>query len=269
MKDTGDIGMKYIVFSFDDGRVDTYSIALPIMKNYGLTGTVNVITSFINLTSKGIVHPEYMSLEQLLDWQNKGGEIACHGATHQNTCEDILKNIEDLNSMGINTERIGFASPTSWLTKENVAGSGILDLKQKQILSYLRSGIRIKREGGIYFLFSVIERYSHSKALFYILNKRCIINRDDIPVVYPSVAIKDYTTEKQVEFIIEKMRDDSAVILMFHSIVNKKPEISSHYCWCASRFEKLCEYLYKNDKVRVLTSIELENVLNRKNAYRT
>ena len=34
--------MKYVVFSFDDGRKDFYTNALPILRKYNLLATVNV-----------------------------------------------------------------------------------------------------------------------------------------------------------------------------------------------------------------------------------
>ena len=38
---------KTVVLSFDDGREDTYTNAWPILKQYGLRGTINVVTDFI------------------------------------------------------------------------------------------------------------------------------------------------------------------------------------------------------------------------------
>lgn len=67
--------MKFIALSFDDARSDTYEVAMTIMKKYGLTGTVNVISGFI-------LHPEDyhfessprgMTPDQVLKWQDWGG----------------------------------------------------------------------------------------------------------------------------------------------------------------------------------------------------
>lgn len=38
--------MKYITLSFDDGRKDFFTNALPVLKKYNLPATLNVITDF-------------------------------------------------------------------------------------------------------------------------------------------------------------------------------------------------------------------------------
>ena len=38
--------MKYVSITFDDGREDNYSVALPVMERYGMKGTVFVTTGF-------------------------------------------------------------------------------------------------------------------------------------------------------------------------------------------------------------------------------
>ena len=114
---------KRVAFSFDDAREDTYTRALPILKKYGFPATVNVISDFVlhpeGYREFGSANNRAMTAEQLLDWQRCGMEIACHGSTHENTTEDVLRNIAELQAMGLDTEGIGFASPHSGLTREN------------------------------------------------------------------------------------------------------------------------------------------------------
>ena len=140
--------MKYALLSFDDGRADTYEKAYKILKKYGLTATINAVTDFI-------AHPERysdfasgenkaMTAEQLIECQKNGIEIACHGATHQNTADDILRNIREFQNMGISTEGIGFASPNSYVTETTC--DDVRALADKKIISYIRSGVRLERE---------------------------------------------------------------------------------------------------------------------------
>ena len=251
--------MKYLSFSFDDSRLDTYKIALPILQKYNMVGTVNVISDFV-------VHPDKyhfetspygMSVGQVLQWQNSGGEIASHGSTHQNSSADIIRNVEELKDLGINVENIGFASPGSWLTETNLRETGIDKLLEKGVITYIRSGIQIRREGLIYMGLSVIEKLTHNKHLFYQLNKRCIIKK--LYIVYPSVAIKDYTSLEQVKYIINKTSDNEGLILMFHSILPKDNPYygKDHYYWDADKFEKLCEWLSGRKEIIVLTTKNL------------
>ena len=45
--------MKFIAFTFDDGRSDNYLLAKQIMDNYNFRGTVYVTTGFIDGTWEG------------------------------------------------------------------------------------------------------------------------------------------------------------------------------------------------------------------------
>lgn len=250
--------MKYVAFSFDDGRADTYEVAMPIMKKYGFWGTVNIISGFIinpqnyhfQSASRG------MTAEEAIEWQN-GGEIASHGSTHKNSIDEIITSIKEMESLGIDVNDIGFASPESWLTESNIRFSGIDDLLSNGTVSYLRSGIQIRREGLIYTALSIIERYTHSKWLFYILNKRNIIKGKC--QVYPSAAVKDFTALSQIKYLIDKVGNGEALILMFHSILPKGNEFygSDHYYWDAEYFDQLCQWLKGRNEVSILTVRDL------------
>lgn len=253
--------MKYIVFSFDDARADTFEIAKPILQKFGYTGTVNVISDFVLNPSKyksGSLSTA-MTIKQVLEWQQWGGEVACHGSTHQNSVEDIYKNIDELQSMGVDVSRIGFASPTSWLTLANLKSTGIQKLIIENTLFYLRSGIQVRREGLAYCFLSLVERFTHGKRLYYILNKQNIIHKSKKYEIYPSAAIKDYTTLEQIEYLINTIKDEDALIIMFHSILTKGNPLygADHYYWDAYKFYRLCEWLSKHDDIKVLNTIEL------------
>jgi len=64
-----------IVISFDDGYLDVYNNAFPIMKKYGFTGTVYVVANRLN--AEGFLQEE--ELKTLLD---HGWEVGSHGMTH-------------------------------------------------------------------------------------------------------------------------------------------------------------------------------------------
>ena len=120
-----------------------------------------------------------MTAEQLIECQKNGIEIACHGATHQNTADDILRNIREFQNMGISTEGIGFASPNSYVTETTC--DDVRALADKKIISYIRSGVRLERESFLYKALTAVERITHSKYLFYavifmfhsIIDKNC------------------------------------------------------------------------------------------------
>jgi peptidoglycan/xylan/chitin deacetylase (PgdA/CDA1 family) len=64
-----------VVISFDDGYLDVYNIAFPIMEKFGFTGTVYIVTNRLN--ADGFLQEE--QLQTLLD---NGWEVGSHGMTH-------------------------------------------------------------------------------------------------------------------------------------------------------------------------------------------
>lgn len=66
---------KPVVLTFDDGYVDNYANAFPVLKRYGFSGTFFVLT---DVAGTG----EYMSWEQLKEMHAAGMKIESHGRTH-------------------------------------------------------------------------------------------------------------------------------------------------------------------------------------------
>ena len=258
--------MKTIVFSFDDARSDFYSRAFPIMKQYGIPSTLNVITRYMseipNHVDRKDKHYTGGSTYELLECYQSGlVEIACHGANHQNTREDILQNIADFHDIGINEPIFGFASPGCGITEQNKNENGIWNLVEEGQLLYVRSGISIRREGYIYMALSYIDRYIHSKRLFRYLNLRNIIRDNDClrEHVLPSTTIFSYTRLEQIKYFIENMPDSSIAVLMFHSILQKGDEGYGYdrYYWDADTFESFCVWLKSHRDIRICKTKEL------------
>jgi peptidoglycan/xylan/chitin deacetylase (PgdA/CDA1 family) len=66
---------RSIVLTFDDGYEDNYSVAFPILKKYGWTGTFFVVTSTIG--TRG-----HMTAAQLAEMSAAGMAIESHGQHH-------------------------------------------------------------------------------------------------------------------------------------------------------------------------------------------
>lgn len=254
--------MKKVILSFDDSREDFYTRVFPLLKKYNIPATLNVISGFVNGTAKmnmPSADGKAMTSGQVVECQQSGlVEIACHGATHDNTKEGVLRNIEDMKAWGVNVEGIGFASPTSILTKSNIHETGIDDLVEQGTLSYVRSGIRTRREGLVYSGFTLIDSKIHSGCLFYRLNKRCIIG-SPLPSILPSVAVNCYHTLPQIIKLIGKVNNGEAVILNFHSVLRKTDAGygKDKFYWEEDKFEKLLKELSSDVLVKVCTNKEL------------
>lgn len=96
---------KTVLITFDDGYIDNYTNAYPILKRYGMKATIFVIPAF---TDK---NRSYMTWEQLLEMERNGITIQSHTMTHkalEELPDDEIRN-ELLNSKLLLEEKLGHA----------------------------------------------------------------------------------------------------------------------------------------------------------------
>jgi peptidoglycan/xylan/chitin deacetylase (PgdA/CDA1 family) len=67
---------KSVVITLDDGYVDNYTGAFPILKKYGLKATIFMITSAVD------TNPGFLTSAQLQEMEKYGIEIESHTVTH-------------------------------------------------------------------------------------------------------------------------------------------------------------------------------------------
>lgn len=77
----GELPARPVVFTFDDGDLDVYTDAFPIMKKYGFTGTFYIIAGWRNTKT-------VMTDDMLNEMIAAGWEIGSHSMTHV----DLTKN---------------------------------------------------------------------------------------------------------------------------------------------------------------------------------
>ena len=250
--------MKNIIFSFDDGGEDFYRVAYPILKKFNLTGTANIISKYIKPEAECDGGNKFMTAENLLELQEGGIEIACHGHNHENTVEDIEKNLDDFAKMGLNLDKMGFASPGSDLTPEKI--DTLAPLFRDNRISYARSAYIPDRHGKFMKYLNLFMERSRSKLLFYLLNKRNFIKNID-SLWLPSVGVVSYTTMKQMKYLLRKMPDNTSVIIMFHHIYKKTDSAygKGAWHWDADLFCELCEYISADKNFRCINNIDLMN----------
>jgi len=75
MVSSGNVPAKTVVLTFDDGYTSFYTQAWPIMKEYGFTGTVYVVSSYTGKYN-------YLTWEQMQTLNQAGIEIGSHTKNH-------------------------------------------------------------------------------------------------------------------------------------------------------------------------------------------
>lgn len=125
----GSLPAKPFVITFDDGYVDNYSTAFPILKKHGFTATVFMVSDYID--GEG-----FLSWPQLKELAANGWEIEGHTATHPDLTKSDhrtllleLKNSKDMIEKGLG-KRVDFLAypygAYNFVVKQAVRDAGYL-----------------------------------------------------------------------------------------------------------------------------------------------
>ena len=86
---------KPIIITFDDGYLDNYQNALPLLHKYGFTGVFFVVTELAERASAGMIAPDglryadaYMTWDQLRVMTAAGMDVECHARVHEDLTEN-------------------------------------------------------------------------------------------------------------------------------------------------------------------------------------
>ena len=99
-----DLPPKPVLITFDDGYIDNYTNAYPILKKYNLRATIFIIPAFTG------VYPNYMTWDQLKEMEDSGTiTIESHTLTHPKLEElpDDEIRVELLNSKNMLEQQLG------------------------------------------------------------------------------------------------------------------------------------------------------------------
>lgn len=69
---------RAVLLTFDDGYIDAYTNAFPILKEYGYRGTFFIVTDWIDQN-----RPGYLNWSQVKEMANAGMSIEAHSRTHE------------------------------------------------------------------------------------------------------------------------------------------------------------------------------------------
>lgn len=91
----GELPAHPIVITFDDGNLDIYHLAFPIMKEYGFVGAFYIVAN--RLESDGFIH-----VDQLKEMAAAGWEIGSHSMSHP----DLIQNHTSLKNELLNSRLV-------------------------------------------------------------------------------------------------------------------------------------------------------------------
>jgi peptidoglycan/xylan/chitin deacetylase (PgdA/CDA1 family) len=79
---------KQVLLTFDDGYLDTYDTAYPILKEYGFKAVVFPVTDFARRVNwwdatPGLAGAPLMTAQQIMELRESGAEIGSHGVSHR------------------------------------------------------------------------------------------------------------------------------------------------------------------------------------------
>lgn len=70
---------KSVLLTFDDGYIDAYTNAFPILKQFGFVGTFFIVTDWVDQGRSG-----YLNWAQIKEMAQAGMSIEAHSRTHEN-----------------------------------------------------------------------------------------------------------------------------------------------------------------------------------------
>ncbi len=95
LRDGGSLPEKTVVITFDDGDLDVYQNAFPVMKDLGLVGTFYIVTNRLKAT-------DFVTADQLKEMAAAGWEIGSHSHSHI----DLSKNHGSIESESVYSKSV-------------------------------------------------------------------------------------------------------------------------------------------------------------------
>ncbi len=255
--------------SFDDGRIDNYTIAYHILKKYHLPATFNITTGYINgeMEHGNPTDVAPMTVDMVKELAGcPEYEIAGHGHLHQNNEEDIVKGIDNLKSLAgketLTDVGNGFASPGTGLNKDVWERL----CKKNPDISYARVSLRYKSFPRLKTFLRKLSRVVSLPILYRMAYADTLISENDNQEGYLySVPVLSTVTVSQIDALLRyAIKHNRGCILMLHSIA-EDGKVHDNWDYERSKFEELCRLLADyQDKglLQVTTSAHITESFN-------
>ena len=224
---------KLVVLTFDDSAKSHFTVARPILMDYGFGATFFITEGFDFPTNK----TDYMTWEEIAQLHRDGFEIGNHTRDHMGISDaKVTKLPEQLSAIDEQCEKHGIPKPATFAWPGNATS-----LKAFETLSH--HGIKFARRGG-----APEYPYEAGRGFAFEPGK-------DHPLLLPSAgdARPDWNVSDFVRSV-EQAKDGRIAILQFHGV----PDTAHR--WVNSpreKFELYMKYLSLNDyKVIALRDLQ-------------
>lgn len=234
-----------ISLSFDDGRIDSYTVALPILKRYNLSATFNITTGYVidkqKYGSPADVAPMTVDMVRAI-YADKKYEIAGHGLRHLNDETDIVQGLTELKSL-LGTDSLtpmgdGFASPGTGLSQ--TVWHKIHDVEGKFV--YARLSLRYLSHPQIKAFVRKVSRVLSLPYFYSLAYRDTLMESVDNGLIY-SIPVLSAISVNELKAVVQYAeKNKKACTLMFHSIVDDGKE-HDNWDFSKSKFEALCAFL--------------------------
>jgi|GEM_PF-4356437 len=245
--------MKYLSFTFDDGRRDNFNYALPILDKHNFPATIFCTTGYIDgswqKSPDWYSANEAITFEELKTLQSKGWEVALHGDKHTTAAHDLEIANEKFLNWGFEQRPLGFSMPDSNISRDKL--DAFIDKHYGTTLKYIRKGRRRSTgtiESKILFgLYTYLNsQWAYNKFNNVNLNE---ISKMDMRQIY-SIVIRFTDNQEMISRFIDQMPENSWAVFMLHSIL---PEDNTLYGadawnWGYKKFERLCDQVERSAK---------------------
>ncbi len=233
-----------ITFSFDDGRMNAYNNAAPILQKYGLKGTMYAITGCIGMTTT----------------PNK-----CHADTSKRYMDWIkLKALQDSYGWEIGSHTVSHPYLASFDASDGqpkplTPAQVVTELSQSKT-DLITHGIKAQSFASPYgdynnFTLKTIAKYYSSH--------RGFADQNDNRYPYNERLINNFQVQNPVTLTAAKAKVDYAIdhktwlVMTFHDIVPNPSTKSGDYQWSNSNFEALAAYVQSKQATGLATNVNV------------
>ena len=255
--------------SFDDGRMDNYQVAYPILQRYGLPATFNITTSYIERkpTQWPFTSTRAMTMDMVRELHaDPLMEIASHGYWHNNDVENLLEGIRTLcTHLGV--KRLHEQGNGIALTGDrSFAFDAKASYEQLRAVDvqYVRRSIRLLTHPTLRSLARKANRAVALSPLMRYAFGDTLMTAADGMTLYSIPVVSTMPTRVLKTMADLAVKRNAACILMFHSVV-KDGEMRDLYSFEEKKFTALCEHLSRlrdSGKIEVATTMGIYGKLS-------